>query len=172
MVDPARHTGLPERTLGELSETSLGKKYLIQTRTSDLKHHQKDTSYGGQFRSINSCNLPCRWQSFLWAAAAQNPRSFIASKIQRRSDRRRRKNAHAFFQAGKKMASGEGRSKKKVEKEHTVVLQQLLFSYSTVKECKLTHPVGDEVFENSFVDFLTATTVGKPSFPKGCVGLQ
>ena len=33
MVDPARHTGLPERTLGELSETSLGKKYLIQTRT-------------------------------------------------------------------------------------------------------------------------------------------
>ena len=35
MVDPARHTGLPERTLGELSETSLGKKYLIQTRTKD-----------------------------------------------------------------------------------------------------------------------------------------
>ena len=35
MVDPARHTGLPERTLGELSETSLGKKYLIQTRTKE-----------------------------------------------------------------------------------------------------------------------------------------
>ena len=37
MVDPARHTGLPERTLGELSETSLGKKYLIQTRTRDCQ---------------------------------------------------------------------------------------------------------------------------------------
>ena len=36
MVDPARHTGLPERTLGELSETSLGKKYLIQTVTHIL----------------------------------------------------------------------------------------------------------------------------------------
>ena len=35
MVDPARHTGLPEGTLGELSETSLGKKYLIQTRTME-----------------------------------------------------------------------------------------------------------------------------------------
>ena len=33
MVDPARHTGLPEGTLGDLSETSLSKKYLIQTRT-------------------------------------------------------------------------------------------------------------------------------------------
>ena len=33
MVDPARHTGLPEGTLRDVSEMSLGKKYLIQTRT-------------------------------------------------------------------------------------------------------------------------------------------
>ena len=42
MVDPARHTGLLERTLGELSETSLGKKYLIQTVTTvGLKNREK-----------------------------------------------------------------------------------------------------------------------------------
>ena len=33
MVDPARLTGLPDRTHGDVSEMSLDKKYLIQART-------------------------------------------------------------------------------------------------------------------------------------------
>ena len=34
MVDPARHTGLPEGTLGDVSEMSLDKKDVIQTWTN------------------------------------------------------------------------------------------------------------------------------------------
>ena len=85
MVDPARHTGLPERTLGELSETSLGKKYLIQTRTIARASASGDGQTDG--RNAPSCSL-----ARLPLASSQPPPSLspVRIRIVRSPDRRQK----------------------------------------------------------------------------------
>ena len=63
MVDPARRTGLLERSLRELSEISLGEKNLIQTRTIVcllllLGGHTSNLIMGVVPAAVNRCRQP------------------------------------------------------------------------------------------------------------------